>query len=187
MAASNSMRGITGSCANAGPAAPAPKTSAIAINRAGFAPPDHDASGVNLSRSALRVNFGSALRVNFGSALRVNFGSALRVNFGSALRLDMIRSFNAVTLVAALLRRFPPRRHRSNHDIQQGDEEDRQERRSNHAAHDGGADGVPGAGAGPRGDDEREHTEDERERRHENRPQPYARGLDGRVDNRQAL
>ena len=41
---------------------------------------------------------------------------------------------------------------------------------------------APGAG----GEHQRQHAEDERERRHQDRPQPDARGLDRRLDDRHA-
>ena len=54
-------------------------------------------------------------------------------------------------------------------------------RREEHSGEHAGAERVPAGGAGAARDDQRRHAEDERERGHENRPEPLARRLDRRL------
>src|SRR5262245_18406375 len=56
-------------------------------------------------------------------------------------------------------------------DVQDRDKQDVEERREQHAAGDGGADRVPALLPCARCEDKRHHAEDERQRRHQNRPQ----------------
>jgi hypothetical protein len=55
-------------------------------------------------------------------------------------------------------------------------DEDGDRRRRQHAAQHGGAEDAPGVRAGAGRQDQRHHAEDERERRHEDRPEPQPRG-----------
>src|ERR1051326_1717242 len=70
-------------------------------------------------------------------------------------------------------------------DIQPWNERKVQERRRDHAAGHRGADRVPRLAPGAAREDERHHAEDERERRHEDRPQPEPGRLDGGLGDRQ--
>ena len=64
------------------------------------------------------------------------------------------------------------------HPVEQGHEENREERRGEHAAHDAGAGGVPRSRARAGRDRERQHAEDERHRSHQDRPEAQPRRLD---------
>src|SRR5262245_37993150 len=72
-------------------------------------------------------------------------------------------------------------------DIQNRNKQNVQERREQHAARDGGADRVPALLPCARCEDERHHAEDERQGRHQNRPQSDARGFNRGIDNRQSF
>src|SRR5438034_4893874 len=71
-----------------------------------------------------------------------------------------------------------------NHHIQDRDEQDVEERREQHPARHGGADGMAAFLPCTRREHQRHDAEDEGERGHENRPQPDARSLDGGVNHR---
>src|SRR4051812_24001975 len=60
-----------------------------------------------------------------------------------------------------------------------GRQEDAEGGHAEHAAEDGQAQGSPHLGAGALGQDERDDAGDERERRHQDRPEPESRGLEG--------
>ena len=73
------------------------------------------------------------------------------------------------------------------HHEEDGHHGEREERREQHAAEDGGAEGVAARGAGARREHERQHAEDERERRHQDGAEADARGMDRGVLDRLAL
>src|SRR5438477_12308897 len=62
--------------------------------------------------------------------------------------------------------------------IEEGHEENREEGRGEHAAHDAGAGGVPRSRARAGRDRERQHAEDERHRSHQDRPEAQPRRFD---------
>ena len=61
-------------------------------------------------------------------------------------------------------------------------QKDAEERHAQHAAEHRDPQRPPHLGPGPRGDDQRDHTEDERERRHQDRPQPQPARLLRRLE-----
>ncbi|KGW79198.1 hypothetical protein Y046_3898 [Burkholderia pseudomallei MSHR2990] len=77
--------------------------------------------------------------------------------------------------------------HAPDADEKERDEEDREQRRADHAAEHPRADRDLRAGCGARRERERQHADAERERGHHDRPQPQPRGLERRVGERHAL
>src|SRR5438309_498963 len=67
-----------------------------------------------------------------------------------------------------------------NHCEEQGDEEDPDGRRDQHPEEHAGADRMAARGPGAARREQRCYTQDEGERRHQDRPQPLAPGLEGR-------
>src|SRR2546422_8505482 len=70
---------------------------------------------------------------------------------------------------------------------EQRDEEHADQRRHEHPEEDAGPDRVTTRRTGPARRQQRRDTQDKRERGHEDRPQPLAAGLEGRVANRAPL
>ena len=70
-----------------------------------------------------------------------------------------------------------PVRDALDHEEEHRRQEDAEQRHAQHAAEDGRAQRPPHFRAGPVGDHQRHHAEDERERRHQDRPQPQLAGF----------
>ena len=75
---------------------------------------------------------------------------------------------------------------RLHHEVEPRDDEDAEEGGEGHAAEDRGAEGDTTGGAGAGGEEQRHDTEDERERGHQNRPEPEPCGLPRGLERRLA-
>src|SRR5581483_8397922 len=84
----------------------------------------------------------------------------------------------ALTITAAAPGKF------LNHIERHWNEENSNDGRREHAAHYRRPEDLPGLSARATSDRQRDHTQDERERRHQNRPQSYPRGGQRRVGDR---
>src|SRR5262245_47382314 len=112
--------------------------------------------------------------------LRITCLCGLCVSVAGARRLRMRRLFHVAPGPSA------DSPHRLNDDIQNGNENDVEERGEEHPARHGFADRMPALLARSGRKYERHHPENERQRGHEDRPQPDTRRLDGRFDHRHA-
>ncbi len=84
-------------------------------------------------------------------------------------------------------RRAAPFRQPPDHREEQRDEEDPDQRGAEHAEEHAGAQRMAALGAGAAGEQQRRDAEDERERRHQDRPEPLPGRLAGRVEDRRPL
>ena len=116
----------------------------------------------------------------------VSSGSRLRASGSVTGRLKSgVRSPEPRQVVSAALRSRAP--NRLHHDVEDRDEEDVQEGGEQHPAGDRRAHRMTALLPGAACKHQRHDAEDERQRRHQDRPQPDARGLDRRVHDRTAL